>query len=234
LILVISSIANEAAPSMVDQFPEGAASLITTTELNKSFKAGISVNDFEFSLITMNNKQAPVRDISGVVCTVPYFLPQEFYYIESADRDYVCAEMNAFFIYFLSTLRCKKINPPSVKSFTGLSMHKFEWIKIVHHLKIPIWPFELKNGAPVGSEDAQKIKYYTWTLIGKNVVENNVPENVQTWMRQISKAFSLPYLSCVFVSVNRKDYFLWNILSIPSVDTEESRNAIVNYFLKSA
>ena len=51
-----------------------------------SIKVKISVNNFRSSVLTINNKNIIPDKITGVITTIPYFLPQEFYYIEPSDR----------------------------------------------------------------------------------------------------------------------------------------------------
>jgi hypothetical protein len=57
LILVISNIANEAAPVLVNMFPPGAAFLITASDFYKTVKAEVSVNDFASSIISFDGKK---------------------------------------------------------------------------------------------------------------------------------------------------------------------------------
>lgn len=230
MILVISNIADEAATVLVDMFPAGSASLITASDLHESFKTGISIANFESSEVRVNNVNITVREISGVITTISYFLPQEFYYIEAADRQYVCAEVNAFFIYFLSGLKCKKVNPPSRKTLSGHGIHKIEWLKTVHKLDVPLWPFHLNNGMPATLDRPSAYQYLKATLIGDVLLGDRTSEKVTSYMRLIAKAFSQPYVSCSFVSPNGIDYFLVDVMSIVDISTPENREAIVNYF----
>src|ERR1700744_3943852 len=124
MILVISNIAKKAAASLVELFPPGAAFLLTGSNFFEAFKGGVEVDDFDASTICLGGQNIPVSDITGVISTISNFVPAEFYYVQEADRDYVCAEMNAFFTWFLSQLKCKQINPPSVRAFSGPGLHK--------------------------------------------------------------------------------------------------------------
>ncbi|HZV12224.1 MAG TPA: hypothetical protein VFA55_03345, partial [Candidatus Kapabacteria bacterium] len=207
MILVISNIANDAAPALVNSFPAGAASLIMASDVFKSFKAGIAVNDFLSSDITLSGTTIPARKIRGVVTTIPCFLPQEFYYVTAADREYVCAELQAFFIYFLSELKCKKLNPPGRKILTGLSGHKFEWLKTARHLHIPVLPLHLKNGVNTNPLNTSSVKIIKCTVVGDEIVGGEVPDRVVEYTRALSRAFSLSYISCFFATENGKEYY---------------------------
>ena len=212
-------------------FSPEAAFLITASEFHQTVKAEISVNNFLSSGFTIHNKKIATNQVTGVVTTIPFFLKQEFYYIEPADRDYVCAEMNAFFIYFLSQLDCKKINPPSKRTLTGLSMHKIELLKTLQELKIPLWPVHLKNGNNISSINISEFKRLKCTLIGNVIIPDEIPEKITGYMRLVSQAFALPYLSAFFISPAENDYFLVDIITIPNINEDAHQAGIVNYFL---
>jgi hypothetical protein len=230
VILVISNIANDAAPALVKSFPAGAASLIMASDVHKSFKVGIAVNDFLSSEVNISGTIIPVRKIRGVVTTIPYFLPQEFYYVAAADREYVCAELQAFFIYFLSELKCKKLNPPGRRIFTGLGGHKLEWLKTAGQLHIPVWPIHVKNGINANPVNTSSVKITRCAIVGDQVAREDIPENVIAHTRALSRAFSLPYISCLFATENGKDHYLLDIATIPDITPPENREAIINYF----
>ena len=87
MILVLSNVANEAASDLVGLFPRGSASLVTASDLNQSLKASISVGAFSSSEVTLGGRRTTAGEIDGVVSTISYFLPQEFYYVAPADRE---------------------------------------------------------------------------------------------------------------------------------------------------
>lgn len=229
MILVLSNLANEAANELVGMFPAGAASLVTASDCHQSFKAAISVGDFSPSEITIGGARTTAGAISGVVSTIPYFLTQEFYYIDPADREYVCVELSAFFIYFLSELRCRKLNPPSARRLSGLGMHRIEWLKAARGCGVPVWPLQMKNGTPSPAGDTQELRQIWSTVIGGAVVEDDTPGRVGGYMRVLSQMFAMPYLSCFFVSRDGSDYFLADLSFVPDVATPRNREAIVRH-----
>jgi hypothetical protein len=209
-------------------FPPGAASLVTASNINTSFKVGVSVGDFSSSSITIAGTRIAATDISGIVCSIAYFLPLEFYYVEPADRRYVCAEVTAFFIYFLSELGCKKVNPPSSRALSGLGMHRIEWMQAAHAQGVPIWPTRLKNGLSV-EVDPPLPTTFRATIVGGAVVEPEIPERVQEYLATLSRAFSMPYLCADFVSPRQGEFSLVDLRSVPDVSTRANREAIVRF-----
>lgn len=233
MILVLSNLANESANELVGMFPTGAASLVTASSFHEIFKAGVSVSRFKSSELTIGDTPTRVEDIEGVVSTIPHFLPQEFYYIEPADREYVCSELGAFVIYFLSELSCPKVNPPSAKSISGLGMHRMEWIRAAHGRGIPLWPMRMKNGMPVAKEDMRHLQYVRATIVGGTIVEADVPDTVAGYMATLSETFAMPYLSCVFTTTGDGTYLLADLSSLPDITQQGNREAIVRFLSRN-
>jgi len=232
LILILSNIANEAAAHLVDRFPPGAASLITASSFNRSFKGGLNVNDFASSHIKIHGAVVPISEINGLVTTISSFIPEEFYYIEPADRKYVCAEMNAFFTYFLSQLDCKKINQPTVRSFSGPNLNKIEWIKIACAANVPIWPVNIANSINTSKDvfDRSKIKVYPCSVIGDQIIGKKLPGPLKDYLFDLQSIFDVPFLTCHFVSNQPGKYFLAELSTRPDITPVANREAIVNYF----
>jgi len=232
LILVISNIANEAATSLVELFPPGAASLITASSFHQAFRGGLDVNDFTSSGIQINGTELSVSGITGVVTTISSFMPNEFYYIEPADQKYVCSEMNAFFTYFLSQLNCKKINPPTVRSFSGPNLHRIEWIKKASVAHVPIWPVSMINSKNANAEAEKKMKltFHTCSIIGGDVIGGQ-PDLLRTYTERLQRIFDVPFFTCHFISENPGDYYLADMVFKLDILPVVNREAIVNYFL---
>ena len=214
-------------------FPPGAASLVTASNFNTSFKAAVSIGNFAASELTIGAVRISPDEISGVISTIAYFFPQEFYYIEPPDRQYVCAEMSAFFVYFLSELRCRKLNPPSSRALSGLGMHRMEWMQAARDFGVPVWPADLRNGVAAESSLQQDIRSLRATIVGGSVVEEDVPEKVRVYLRALSQAFSMPYLCADFISRGKGEYFLGALWSVPDITSSANREAMVA-FMKRA
>jgi hypothetical protein len=84
----------------------------------------------------------------------------------------------------------------------------------------------VKNGIPA-PEEARGIRYLTSTIIDGAIVGDRAPDSVGGYMRSLSLAFAMPYLSGVFVSSGGDDYSLAELMSVPDVTSPENREAIV-------
>ncbi len=229
MILVLSNVANEAAPALVESFGPGAASLVTASNLYPSFKTAVSVNEFASSELTVDGRPFRASEITGVVSTIAYFLPQEFYYVAEADREYVCAEVSAFFIYFLAQLHCPKLNPPSAKTLSGLGMHRIEWMKAAAQLGVPVWPARFVNGEPAGSSVARELPCVRATIVGDTIVDAGVPEGVTAHLRLLSQRLATPYLCAEFAAAHGDDFLLTDLWSVPDITVAANREAIVRF-----
>jgi len=232
VILVIGNIGNEAASSLVEAFEPGAASFVTASNLHETFKAAIAVNDFGSSALTIGKHRLSPSQISSVITTVAYFIPEEFYYVEASDREYVCAEVSAFFVYFLSELRCRKLNPPTSRSLSGLGMHRIEWMKAACGLGIPVWAPQHEKGMPTeatGGPDFVRATFVRATIVGDAVVEKDVPAEVCGFLRVLSRKLGMPYLCGDFAMRTTGQYLLANLWSVPDISSPANREAMVRF-----
>jgi hypothetical protein len=229
LILIVSNLAIEEAPSLVNLFPAGAASLVTASDFYNSFRAGIAVNEFEKSTILLGDKPLKIEQIKGIITTVPTFLPVEFYYVRSEDREYVCAETNAFFLYFLNEIDCLKCNPPDWAMLVKGNMHRFQWGAIAEDAGIPVMPCNFINGYPKQETPAKIIKC---TVLFGEVQNGGLAHSIKQYSKRLSNALDLPYLDCYFNTSEEGEYLLAHINTIPNISATETRLAIANYFIK--
>jgi len=214
-------------------FGDGAASLVTASTLPTNFKAAVSVENFSSSPLVVGGIGLTAVGITGIVSTITHFLPQEFYFIEPGDREYVCSEAGAFFVYFLSALQCKKLNPPSSKSLCGPGMHRLEWMKTAHALGIPVWRGHIRNGVPVTEESPAGLQAFRSTIVGGATVEDRLPSRVREYAAGLSRALRMPYLGLGFVSSGEDDYVRSDLTFVPDLAVTANRAAIVAYMKES-
>jgi hypothetical protein len=230
LILIVSNIGCEERKDLQKMFPAGSACVVTASELNKTFKTAVSFDRFGSSEIALEGAKIAANQITGVISTISNFLPQEFFYIDPTDREYVCAETNAFFTYFLSELSCKKVNPPSPRSLSGYYLHPVEWAQIAMDHHVPVRPVIMKNGILTVADQLNLGQPLRATMVGERMIEKDIPESVQHYMSVLSKTFEMPYLSCFFVPHQKPgEYFLVDISFIPDISSPGHREAIVSF-----
>lgn len=230
LILIVSNIANESANDLAGLFTPGSATVVTASDLNLTFGAAVSVGSFATSRMTIGGKTISAGRIRGVVSTISHFLPQEFYYINPADRAYVCSEVTAFFIYFLSEISCPILNPPTTRAISGLGLHRIAWLRAAHASGVPVWPLRLENETALDVVPAEGLDWARVTLVGDHPVEDDAREDLVGHMRVLSRLFRLPYLKGSFASRPGEGFRLAELSSVPDVSEPASRTAVVRYF----
>ena len=139
-------------------------------------------------------------------------------------------EVNSFFNFFLSELKCKKINPPTRRSLSGPRLQKLEWTNLANKLNIPIQPFTMKNGIVQYAETKKKFRTLSCTLINNRIMESDVNEKISQSVRLLANEFSLSYLKCYFSISGNKSFYLSDINCVPDISDPLHREAIVNYF----
>ncbi len=127
MIIVLAYRADTRARQFVDTFPGHGARLLTSRDLSRE---GWQLRSPAFSegTICADGEVLPVRHIHGLISLLPVIPAEELLQIDSSDRPYVAAEMNAFLTYFLHRLDCPKLNPPALGSFLGCNWRPEQWL----------------------------------------------------------------------------------------------------------
>lgn len=75
-------------------------------------------------------------DIDGVITRLPWVLPHDVPDIQVDDREYVAAEISAFLLTWLASLRCPLLNRPSAQCLSGPGWHPQMWLGKAQQLGI--------------------------------------------------------------------------------------------------
>ncbi len=218
---------DDAAGEFFKLFPAGKACLFTSQNLSSK---GISAYSHEFdkSCITADGNILPVKSITGVVTLIPAIFSWELIQIKKEDREYVAAEMTAFMIYFLSCLKCPKLNPPSPSCLSGFNWRHEHWIKKAFELKIPVQPIEInsreeiKNNYPNG-------KLITITIIGDQYCGTD-DQLLIAYAFRLAKHTGIELLQVNFIEYSNDEIYFLSASQFPDIDDNSVRKAIVDYF----
>ncbi len=230
MILIITNIIDEHAPELLKKFPVGEAALITSRELSNTLLQ-VNVNHFKKFRISIDGNVLSAKDITGVITLIPSIMPQELIHIEEKDRNYVCSEMNAFLIYFLSQLKCLKVNEPSCNCLSGTHYDMVYWSSLAASLNIPVFPFTLKDNCLSVSYFNKNCKTIKIAGVGKEISIENGNE-CAGYFSALKSKIGLSFLSASFVTEDDKNYRLASVSTLPDITLPSMQHAIVNYFLK--
>lgn len=137
MIIVLASRYDEAARGLVAGWPAGGAAMMTCEDfLTEGWAFYPDAPDD--SVAIAGGRKIQCSSLSGVLTLRPCILEQELSAIAAGDRRYVCAELNAFLIAWLSSLRCRILNRPTATSLSGPNWSPERWIFEAGRLGIPV------------------------------------------------------------------------------------------------
>jgi hypothetical protein len=114
----------------------------------------------------------PTREITGVFTRLPCVMPHELLRIVPNDRDYAAAEMHAFLVAWLSTLRCPVVNRPTPGCLAGPAWGRERWIGEAARHGIPVVELHRNTGCEVQVPPLDS----AITVIGQTVLGANEPQ----------------------------------------------------------
>jgi len=139
MLVVVASLWDEAARSLVERWEPHGAGLLTVDDL---CRAGWRhyVEDPACSRAVIGGSMVATGDISAVLTRLPAVAEQELSAIVAEDRAYAAAEMTAFLAYWLSTLKCPVLNQPSPVCLCGPIWRPEQWAQTASRLGLPVAP----------------------------------------------------------------------------------------------
>ena len=139
MILVLASQHDEAARGFTDRLSAGRAVMMTCQDFLTEGWRFYPDSPHESVAVAGGNKIRR-EAISGVLTLRPCVLEQELTPVDPLDRHYVCAEINAFLIAWLSSLSCPVLNRPTTTSLSGPNWRPERWLAEAAKLGIPVEP----------------------------------------------------------------------------------------------
>ena len=227
MILIISNYLDDTAGELLKLFPAGKASLFTSQHLSSRGIAAYS-NQFNNSYVTIEENSLSVESITGVITLIPSIFPWELIQIEKEDREYVAGEMTAFMIYFLSCLRCPKLNPPSPSCLSGFNWRQEHWIKKAFELRIPVKPIEISSREKIKTNylDAEII---TIIIIGNQFCGQD-NELLISYAFHLARHTGMKLLQVNFIKYSNDETYFLSASQFPDLDNNSVMEAMVDYF----
>jgi hypothetical protein len=147
MILLLANRWDESAKALARRWSGHGAVLLTADDLSRPgwvHRLPISrskTNVYSDTLVAARC-YIPERDLTAVLTLTPRLIEQELFTVTPADRTYVAAEINAFLLAWLSSLRsqCPVVNRPTATSLAGPYWRRERWIHAAAECEIPIRP----------------------------------------------------------------------------------------------
>jgi len=225
--LVIASVVDEAARSLVDRFARGAATLLTPHDLSV---AGTRVSAGAFSDGILATREGVVRfdQVTGVVTLIPCVYPEELVHITKENRTYVASEMTAFLSYVLAELPCPKLNAPTTTCLSGPGWQQEHWVTLAHRSRIPVAAVT-RRSRRLPREEVPELAATTLTVVGDRVVGSR-DEVLGACATRLARAAGLDLLRMSFDRQRDGSHRFICATQFVDVMGQEVSAAIVRYF----
>jgi hypothetical protein len=161
--------------------------------------------------------------ISAIYNRLPWVFKHELSEIRKEDKQYVAAEMNAFLLSWLSSLRCPVVNRPSPLGLAGPNLRPEAWTLLAARENIPVRPV-LRGSSGYQADDVPRLDVVT--VVGEQCF-GHVDFVMQRQAQSLAKAAGVELLTLAFDCGASDAPFIWAEpwadVKIPGVE-----NAILN------
>ena len=228
MLVVIASNYDKAAWSFVEHWANDGVTLLTPKDLSVvgwRHYLGNTKN----STAVVGGKIIEVAQITGVLTCLPTVFAQELFHIVPNDRTYVAAEMTAFLLSWLNTLKCPILNRPTANCLQGPNWRSPQWIYAAAQVGMSVRP--LNQHIALGAENLPEVtaeNSVMVTVVGKRCIGEFDPI-LATQARYLADAVAVDLLTVYFSKADADAEFLSANLgadiSQPAIAT-----AILEYF----
>ena len=107
-------------------------------------------------MAVVDRELVPQKEITGVLTRLPCVVEEQLLDIAPEDRPYVAAEMTAFLLFWLSSLKCPVLNRPTPTCLSGTYWRLERWMRVAAQAGIPVQPIRRRAALP-GSNSEEEI-----------------------------------------------------------------------------
>jgi hypothetical protein len=230
--VVVGSRHDQAASEVVEGWAPRGAALLTCEDLSTR---GWRYRPFDRSgsRAVVGGRVIREGEIRGVLVRRPWIVEQELAHVRAPDREYVAAEMNAFLVSWLASLRCRVLNRPSGTSLCGPNWRPLQWAEAAARAGIPVEKTSWRVPAPRwrearaaqdGSEPLVEV-----TLVGERCL--GAPGNAYVAAsRRLAAVAKVGLLGVRFEPGEREPRFV-SATAMPSLKDPRVARAVRDYLL---
>ncbi|MEH2071317.1 MAG: hypothetical protein V7K47_24700 [Nostoc sp.] len=234
MLVVVASRHDKAAQALVANWSAYGASLLTPEDLSvvgwRHYVRGEGDGGDEGENTTSSSSSSSavvggvmiaLEQITGVLTRLPSIFEQELLHIIPEDRVYVAAEMNAFLISWLSSLKCPVLNRPTPTYLLGPAWRPEQWVYAAAQLGIRVRPVRRQSSllASVRHQVMEKPGVKV-TVVGTRCL-GEVEKPLASHARRVADAAQVDLLTVHFSSSESSAEFLgadlWADISAPDV-----------------
>jgi hypothetical protein len=228
MIVVVASRHDQSAKTFVTKQSDRCVGLLTCEDLSTTGWQ-YYLNNIDASRAVVSGEIVSCAHIKGVLTRRPAIIKEELQHIEPEDRQYVAAEMHAFLLAWLSSLRCPVINLPAGTSLSGPQWRPEQWTSFVARLDIPVMPWRRRESLTAGMTATQVTANNVEVVVVGDRWFGNVTTALGKQSVRIAQAAGVSFLSLTYSSPDEQAVFLQASLW-PTLDNEEVVTALFDYF----
>ncbi|MCZ6662326.1 MAG: hypothetical protein O6951_05310 [Actinobacteria bacterium] len=226
MILIVASRVDNVAQRLSTELPQGSARLLTPRDLSVPGWRVSAASPLSSTCIA-GGEELEAKAITGVVCLLPCVFQQELVHIEPEDRAYVAAEMTALLVFWLSSLKCPKLNPPTAGCLSGPRWPLERWLAEAAATGLPVKPIR-RSTRPVPNPDQPVEGCITVTVAGRHFLGHDDPK-LRRDARSLASAVGVDLLSVHFAKGVAGYYFV-GADTFPDLSQARATDAIWDFF----
>lgn len=177
MYVVVASQVDDAARDLAPLLAEESVPVLTPADLSQPGWRVPSSNAKEATFVAGGERLA-TRRLRGVLNLLPGVYPPELVQITKENREYAAAEMTAFLRYWLQTLPCPVLNPPTAGCLAGPNWRREQWFRAATDAGLAVRPLVRSTTARPASEELRTRRRKTVTLVGGEPVNDETPDLV--------------------------------------------------------
>ena len=225
MIVIVANRWDRTLRDCVSRWAADDIGVLTARDLSAAgWRQRLSAEDRGTAVI--EGKLVPQEEITGVLTLVPCVFENELVEIAPKDRPYIASEMNAFLLYWLSSLKCPVLNRPTAACLSGPCWSREKWITVAARAGIPVRTY--RRSAILGSAPADEtVPTATVTLAGKSIIGDTDP-HLQIHARRLANLAGVDLLAVHFSSPEPDARFV-AADSFPGLSDEKVAGAVLGY-----
>lgn len=159
MIVVVASAYDVRARNIVAHWGNHCATMLTAEDLClPGWRLSVPLSPPLTAVI--GGRTVPAEQIRGILTLRPCVFPEELKSIQSVHRKYVAAELNAFFLAWLTAQSCPVLNRPTACCLSGPNWRPEQWARAAAQLGIPAQTRRYvpdENAVPMAEESLEVI-----------------------------------------------------------------------------
>ncbi len=233
MLILMASARDEQARALATRYARDGLRLLVPADLSRPGWRWRSAAP-RSAVGSINAERLLPDDIDGVITRLPWVSQCDVPDIQACEQEYVAAEINAFLLAWLVSLRCPLLNRPSAQCLSGPGWRPEKWVSKAFEVGIPAHPMHqnVAFSVPPALAETEPRDAVTLTVVGSTVV-GTADAALKRHARRLAVAASVELL-CVRFNSAARDAILLGASLWPDLDDPDVGEAIWNYFVEAA